>query len=155
MRRLYALVFAIGFGCSSPAPQPKPEDPLTSAQVTSPADESRRFPLAGQVKMELVPAHLLNKPFMPGGNLATYQIGKTRYQQFLAKLPDAQAAAFLLLDWRKALKDNHYLPNMGGFFGMDGDLPVYVFTKGQWVAGTAGLPEAKADAAMRQFAVHL
>lgn len=155
MRRLYALVFTVGFGCSSPAPQPKPEAASAPAQVTPPADESRRFALAGQVKMELVPAHLLDKPFMPGGNLATYQVGKARYQQFLGKLPDAQAAAFLLLDWRKALKDNHYLPNMGGFFGLDGDQPVYVFTKGAWIAGTVGLPEAKADAAMRQFAVHL
>jgi hypothetical protein len=151
MRWLLALVLAIGYGCSSPPPQPKAE----AVVVTPPPDEERRFPLAGQVKMELVPARLLGKPFMPGGNLATYQAGKVRYQQFLGKLPDAQAAAFLLLDWKKALQDPQYLAHMGGYFGTDGGQPVYVFTKGAWIAGTVGLPQAKADIVMREFAVHL
>jgi hypothetical protein len=44
---------------------------------------------------------------------------------------------------------------MGGYFGMDGDQTVYVFTKGAWVAGVAGLPQVKADAVAREFAARL
>jgi hypothetical protein len=44
---------------------------------------------------------------------------------------------------------------MGGYFGMDGDRPVYVFVKGAWVAGIVGLTEEKADAAARVFAARL
>jgi hypothetical protein len=153
-RASFALAFAlIGAGCSNPAPEVKSIQP---AEVTEPPpDQSQHFPQAGLVKMDRVPDHLLGKHFMPGGNLAIYRRGKLEYQQFLGKMPDADHAAFLLLDWNKELKGAKYLAHMGGYAGMDGDRQVYVFTKGAWIAGIAGLPQEQADVVARQFAARL
>ena len=44
---------------------------------------------------------------------------------------------------------------MGGYFGMDGDQPFFVFPKGRWLVGTVGLPEKEADTAGRIMALRL
>ncbi len=150
MRVTLALAIVIASGCSSTAPQAPVQQ--AAKTKTAPADQGVKFPQLNQVKMELVSDHLLGKDFMPGGNLATYHIGKIEYVQFLSKFPDAQTAAFSLLDWQKTLKPAKYLAHMGGYYGTDGARPVYVFAKGAWVAGFAGLPEAQADVLARQFA---
>jgi hypothetical protein len=105
--------------------------------------------------MQLVPDHLLGKSFLPGGNLAQYKRGARSYQVFLIHAADAQKAAFLLVDWHHAMTQPQYLPNMGGYFGMDQGTPVYVFSKGPYVAGWVGLPQAEADRLARQLATHL
>jgi hypothetical protein len=152
MRFCLAVLLVLATGCSSTVSRQSAAKVAETA-APPPADESIKFPQLNQVKMELVPDHLLGKDFMPGGNLGTYKLGKIEYQQFLGKYPDAQKAAFSLLDWQKTLKPAKYLAHMGGYFGNDGDRPVYVFTKGAWIAGLVGLPEAKADLLARQFAM--
>jgi hypothetical protein len=89
--------------------------------------------------------HLLGKAFMPGGTLAHYKKGKLDYEMFLAKLATPTDAAILLPDWRKALADVKPVPSFGGLFGSDGGRPVFVFTKGAWMLGIAGLNEQDAD----------
>ena len=138
-------------GCSEKAEQPK----TAEVKRVAPADESRHFPQDGLVKTDLVPDHLLGKEFMPGGNLASYRRGKLEFQEFVARMADSQAAAFSLLDWKKALADNQYLAHMGGYYGTDGGRPVYVFAKKDWVAGIVGLPQEKADPLARELAAHL
>ena len=66
-----------------------------------------------------------------------------------------RAAAFLLLDWKKALTGAHLLPSFGGYFGQDAGKPVFVFTKGAWIAGVVGLPEKDADREARGLAARL
>jgi hypothetical protein len=134
-----ALVFAAAF----------------AAVAAKPADESRRFPSANQIRTEVVDQHLLGKSFMPGGTLAHYKKGPTEYRMFVAKLSDSQTAAFLLVDWRKALAGAKLIPSFGGYFGLDAGTPVFVFAKGAWIAGVAGLPEKDADLAARSLAAHL
>jgi hypothetical protein len=99
--------------------------------------------------------HLLGKPFMPGGTLAHYKRGKIEYTMFVAKAPTAQEAAFRLLDWHKAMTGAKIIPSFGGYFGLDAGRPVFVFAKGLWIAGVAGLPEKDADLAARGLAAHL
>ena len=105
--------------------------------------------------MQLVPEHLLGKAFMPGGNLADYKTPAGEYQMLLAKMPDSQKAAFLLLDWKAAMPQAKYLASMGGYFGMDQGKPVYVFAKGPFLAGFVGLSEEKADPEARRLAAKL
>ncbi|HLJ13920.1 MAG TPA: hypothetical protein VKV15_05440 [Bryobacteraceae bacterium] len=95
------------------------------------------------------------KPFMPGGTIARYKKGKTEYEMFVAKLPSATDAAILLPDWNKALTGSKLVPSFGGYFGDDGGRPVFVFAKGAWIAGIAGLPEKQADAQARILAAEL
>jgi len=158
--RATSLVFGlvvILVSCSGPAPQ-KTAPAETKAAAPShqpPTDLSTKFPQAGQTAIKLVPDHLLGKDFMPGGNLADYKTKDGEYQIFLLKAADSQKAAFILLDWKTAMPDAKYLAHMGGYYGMDAGKPVYVFSKGPYLAGFVGLIEAKADPEARRLAAKL
>lgn len=133
---------------SGPAPAPVPK----IVMAPKPADESRRFPKAHLVDTIVVDKELLGKRFMPGGTLAQYRKGRTDYDMFLARLASSGDAALLLPDWERALTDTKFIPSFGGYFGRDQGRPVFVFTKGQWIAGIAGLPEKDADVEARKLA---
>lgn len=147
------LLFCLLAGCSQH--QEATREATPAAARTPPPDLRQKFPLENQLSMDLVPDHLLGKPFMPGGNLAAYKQGAREYRVFLARASDPQKAAFLLVDWRNALSQPRYLASMGGFFGLDADAPVYVFSKGSYIAGWVGLPQPEADRLARQFATRL
>jgi hypothetical protein len=136
-------------------PKPSAPEPAKPSAAAKPRDESRRLPLPNRVDTQVVDAQLLGKSFMPGGTLAHYKRGRIEYSMFIAKLPTAQDAAFLLLDWNKALTAAKLIPSFGGYFGQDAGRPVFVFAKGAWIAGVAGLPEKDADMAARTLAAHL
>jgi hypothetical protein len=145
---------AILISCGA-EPKPPASEPGKPAAAPKPADESRRFPVPNRVDTQVVDNQLLGKSFMPGGTLAHYKHGKIEYSMFIAKLPTPQDAAFLLLDWNKVLAGAKIIPSFGGYFGQDAGRPVFVFTKGAWIAGVAGLPEKDADTAARALAAHL
>jgi hypothetical protein len=107
------------------------------------------------VDTQVIEKNLMGKLFMPGGTLANYRKGKTEYSMFLAKLPTTTDAALLLLNWQKALTGARLIPSFGGYFGQDAAGPVFVFSKGAWIAGIAGLPEKEADLQARTLAAHL
>ncbi len=156
--RVHALTLpacaALLISCGA-EPQPAPSGPAASKAAPKPGDESRRLPLADRVDAQVVDNHLLGKSFMPGGTLAHYRKGKIEYSMFIAKLPNPQDAAFLLLDWNKAMNGAKIEPSFGGYFGQDAGHPVFVFAKGAWIAGVAGLQEKDADLAARTLAAHL
>jgi len=147
-----AAAILISCGAEPKPPTPEPAKPAAAAK---PADESRRLPLLDRGDTQVVDNQLLGKSFMPGGTLAHYKRGKIEYSMFVAKLPNPQDAAFLLLDWNKALAGAKLIPSFGGYFGQDAGRPVFVFAKGAWIAGIAGLPEKDADMAARTLAAHL
>ena len=144
-----AVLAACGSAPAPPAPRPAP------AAQPKPVDETRRFPLADRVGIELIEGKLLGKDFLPGGNLAEYRRKGKTYQQFLVHAKSPEAAALLLFDFNTHLPDSKYLAHMGGYFGMDGEKPVYIFQKGVFLAGFIGLPEKDADPLARQFAARL
>jgi hypothetical protein len=130
-------------------------NPPQKAEAAKPADESRRFPLANRLDTKVIDTQLMGKPFMPGGTLADYKKRKVEYSMFVAKSATPADAAILLLDWSKALEGAHLVPSFGGYFGKDAGRSVFVFTKGAWIAGVAGLPEKEADLQARTLAAHL
>jgi len=154
--RITAVLIAVVFllcGCGS-NPKPAAQEPAKKTEVSKPPDESRRFPAANLVKTEVIDTNLLGKPFMPG-TLAHYQRGQKEYQMFVVKLPTATDSAILLPDWRRALAESKLEPSFGGYFGSDNGRPVFVFAKGPWLAGIAGLPEKDADTQARLLAAKL
>lgn len=158
MRRLFcfAPLLAVSLLLPSCSESSAPPKPAVAAKPAPPSDERAKFPSAGQTKMELVPEKLLGRDFLPGGNLAEYETKKGRkYQQFLLKAKDPQAAALLLFDFKNSLTQTKYIAYMGGYTGDDKGQPVYVFAKGPYLAGFIGLPEAEADVLARQFAARL
>ncbi len=137
------------------APKPAASQSAKPAAAPKPADETRNLPHENLVESKVVDRELMGKPFMPGGTLAHYKKGKLEYDVFLAHMPDASAAAFLLPDWRKAMTDAKLEAGFGGYFGTDAGVPVFVFTKGAWITGVAGLREKDADAVAREVAARL
>ena len=140
--------------CGGGPPKEQPQS-VPAAAPAKPVDDSQRFPLADQVSMRLVNDHVLGKEFLPGGNVAEYRRRGKAYQQLLIHASSAEAAALLLFEFKSHLRDAKYLAHMGGYFGMDGTTPVYIFQKGAFLAGLAGLPEKDADLLARQFAARL
>src|SRR5206468_11419746 len=110
---------------------------------------------ANMIETKVVDKEILGKPFMPGSTLARYRKDKTEYEMFVARLPRALDAAILLPDWDKSLAGSKLIPSFGGYFGQDAGRPVFVFSKGAWIAGIAGLPEKEADPLARALAGRL
>jgi len=136
--------------CDQKAPEPKAAP--KAAEAPRPPDESRRFSKVHLVDTIVVENHLLGKPFMPGGTLAQYKKGHTEYEMFVARVATPTDAALILPDWKKTLTDAKYEASFGGYFGRDAGRPVFVFAKGAWIAGIAGLNERDADAEARKLA---
>ena len=147
---LACLLVACGSEPKAPAPAPS-----TKAEAPKPPDESRYLPQDGLVDSKVVDDHLLGKAFMPGGTLGHYKKGKTEYEIFVRRLASPLDAAVILPDWNKALAGSKLVPAFGGYFGDDGGRPVFVFAKGPWIAGIAGLHAKQADLEARTLATKL
>lgn len=151
--RASGLVTAIALltGCGS-APAPAP---LKKVEVRRVMDHTPALMREGLVASRVVQEHLLDQPKLPGGSLGEYQAKGRKYRAFIVDADTDQAAALLLFDFKSALQKPGYIPYMGGYFGSDGQEPVYVFAKKQYVAGIAGLPMADADGLARTLASRL
>ena len=145
-----ATLAACGGGGSAPA---KTEQPAKIA--AKPLEPFRRFPKENLVQVRVVEAHLMGKAFLPAGSVAEYRRGKTAYSLFVAECDSPTAAAIALLDYKKAMSESKLVPAFGGYFGKEGDLPTFVFTRGKWIAGVSGLGEKQADLPARQLAAAL
>lgn len=149
------ILLPVGLLAISCGSDPKPAAPAEApkkAETPKPRDETRRFPMTNLVDTKLVEKELMGKPFMPGGTVAHYKKGAQEWDLFLAQMPSGTDAALALPDWRKALTDSKLVPSFGGYYGLDNGRPVFVFSKGSWIAGVAGLPEKAADLEARTLA---
>jgi hypothetical protein len=156
MRTLAVAVLVVVLSSCDSKPDVKPVAEAPKAvEAPRPADESRRFPKPNLVGTIVIEKQLFGKPFMPGGTQAHYKRGKTEYDMFVAKTASANDAALLLPDWRNLLTDAKLVPSFGGYFGVDAGRPVFVFAKGEWIAGVAGLNQREADQAARKLAAGL
>lgn len=152
------LVCACGLllsGCGGGDKTKVTTEARTTVEPPKPADESRRMPKENQVDTRVVDDDLMGKNFLPGGTVGRYKKGRQEYELFLAKMPSANDAAIALLDWKRAMADAKMIPAFGAYYGTDGDKPVFVFTKGPWVAGVSGLKEKDADPPARVLASRL
>ncbi len=158
MTRRFVCVGAIivlgACGGAREAPAPKAEK-KEAAPVEKPPDESRRFPSTNRVKMEIVDNHLFGKDFLPGGNLADYEHDGKKHQLFLISCASPDKATFLMMDFKDTLRDAKFLGTYGGYFGFDGDTPILMFPRNNYLAGVAGLPQEEADMVARDFAARL
>ena len=158
MRHSLAFIGLLLASCGGPAAKESAVDAPPTKPAVAPLairDETRRFPSKDRASVAVVPDHLDGKAYLPGGNLASYARGKTGFRAFLVETASPTAAAILLGDVRKNLQDAKFIPSFGGYFGKDGATPYFVFAKGKWLAGVAGLPQSDADAFAREFAARL
>ncbi len=148
-----AVALCVFIGCGG-GKGPAPEKKAVTKRATPkpPADLSIYFAKDGQTGMELVEDNLLGKDYLPGGNLAQYDKGGKKYQQFLIQTRDSESAAMLAFEIKAKLDGAKFVPHFGGYFGRDGDDPVFIFPKGKHVGGYVGLSQEDADADARDFA---
>jgi hypothetical protein len=149
-----AILGVVVVSCGSGTKAPQTET-TKQAETPKPLNESHRFPKANLIGTDVQDKELMGKAFMPGGTVGRYRKGALEYELFVARLRSPTDAAVLLLDWKKALTDAKLVPSFGGYFGQDAGRPVFVFSKGSWIAGVAGLPEKQADAQARLLAAEL
>ncbi len=140
-------------GCGGGTAEKKAEAPVKKKPAI--ADATRYFPAEGRVEAKVVEDHVLGREFLPGGNVAHYKRGKQEFDMFLIRTSVPEAAALLLFDYKKRMENPKLIAHFGGYYGKDGDRMVFVFAKGAWVAGVAGLPEKDADLAARELAARL
>ena len=136
-------------GCGGTAPAPKAEATKAPAK---PVEAFGRFPKENLVRVRVVEAHLMGKPFLTSGSVAEYRKGKTEYSMFVTDLDNPNDAAIALLDYKRTLTDSRLVPAFGGYFGKDDGKPAFVFSKGKRLAGIVGLSEKEADLPARQLA---
>jgi hypothetical protein len=139
-------------GCGGAPPAAKEAAP---AAKPKPANLAHLLPAANQVSTEVVEDHLFGKTFLPGGTVGHYKEGKREYEMFITRLGSPDKAAFLLIDFKKALPDAKLIAHFGGYYGTDGARPYFIFTKNEYLTGIAGLDERDADAAARGLAVRI
>ncbi len=152
------LALFVAASCGGPSdetPATAEKKQAAAAPVPKPPDEVRRFPSANRVSHEIVDNHLLGKDFLPGGNLAAYERDGKKYQQFLINCESPDQATFLMMDFKNEFRDAKFLGHFGGYFGFDGDTPVLLFPRNNYLAGIVGLPQDEADLVARDFAARL
>jgi hypothetical protein len=146
------LTLVLAASCGGEPAASKAPVKITAA---APVDETRRFPMAGREKVEVVPDQLFGKAFLPGGNVASYDKDGKKWQQFVIKAKSPGDTAILLGQFKDAMQNPKFVAHMGGYYGTDGARSYFVFPKGNWLAGVAGLPLQEADTIGRQMAVLL
>ncbi len=156
---LSPVLAALALAACSSTPQKSVETSEPPAQkrpsAPKPADETRRFPPAGRDSVTVVDSQILGKDFLPGGNLARYRKGPTKYELFLVLTAAPNDAAILLFDYKNKLESPKFIAHFGGYFGKDAGTETFLFAKGSWLAGIRGLPQDQADAIARDFAARL
>jgi len=145
---VFALVLA---GCGSPPPAP----PKTETKLVTVKDNTALLLTENRVSAQVVPDHVLGNKALPAGSVGEYSKGKDKYQLFVIETRSAQDAAILLLDWKGTLTNPDFIASFGGYFGMDGDRPMFAFAKGKYLMGVAGLAKDPADKVAREFAARV
>jgi hypothetical protein len=110
------------------------------------------FPKAGLLSSEVSDAPLFGNQALPAGNVAEYRVGANSYSLFHIRTASALDAAILLSNYKATLTGVKVEAGFGGFSGLDGQTPVFVFAKDKYLLGVRGLPAKQADGVARQFA---
>ena len=140
----FVVAFTLLLASCGSAPQPSASEAAKTAPIEKPPDEWRRLPRPDFVESKVIDTQLMGKPFMPGGTLGRYKKGNTEYEMFIAQTASVDAATILVVDWKNALTDPKVERSYGGYSGMDAGRPMFIFAKGAWIAGVAGLPREEA-----------
>jgi hypothetical protein len=145
-------------GCGAPAPRQDAANADAAPAATKapmPAPEDRRFPVEGRGEVTQTADPLYGKKFLTGGNIAKYKRGASEFELFLIKSSNPSAPASMMFEYKGALTGAKFIAHFGGYAGKDGDTEVFLFSKGNWLAGIRGLPLAEADLLARDFASRL
>ncbi len=156
MRILFVVITAAALltGCGG-SPEAKQEPAKPAPKRVAPAPEDMRFPAEGRLEVVQSADPLYGKEFLAGGNIARYRRGAKQFELFLIKCRNEAEPASMMFAYKKTLTDPKFIAHFGGYAGQDSGVDVFLFSKGAWMAGIRGLPQAEADQLARDFASRL
>lgn len=149
-----ALLLFILLACGQ-APAPEAARAPEPAPPPPPRDESYRFPKEGLASTSIAAEHVLDKDFLPPGNVAEYSSGGKNYTLFLISAGGEENATMLAFDIKEHLADSAFIADFGGYAGTLDGQPWFIFPKQSAVAGIVGLPQNEAHELGRVFASQL
>ncbi|MBZ2185464.1 MAG: hypothetical protein K7J46_12195 [Bryobacter sp.] len=118
--------------------------------------EDVRFPPAGRKSVTVVDKGLLGLPYLGGGNLASYEKGKQEYRLILIRCRSAGQAGNYIFDIKNQMEAPKFVASYGGYYAENTAAgPLFVFAKGSYIGGVAGLSEAEAVEAGKEFAARI
>ena len=145
MKKALAGLMMLGLLACGPAPAPVETKATTAPAPKRVPDHTSVLPDEHKISTQVVPDHILGIQAIPGGSLGDYEDKGKKYEIFIIDADSNQNAAFMMLDVKAQMKDTSYIAYIGGYFGTYQDKPLYVYSKGHYVAGVWGLPRAQAD----------
>ncbi|WP_031496826.1 hypothetical protein [Bryobacter aggregatus] len=140
--------------CSS-VPKTTAEKAPTLPDLPRAIAEDVRFPSAKRISVTVVEKPLLGLSYLGGGNLAAYEDGKKQYKLFLIRCRTAQQAGSYIFDIKNQMQDPKFVASYGGYFANTAAGPLFVFAKGSYLAGIAGLSEEEAIETGKEFAARI
>ena len=142
-------------GCGSSAPEKSAEMKAQTPAPPAVKDNTAKLPSANRSSARVEQNHILDNSALPGGTLGEYEKNGKKYQMFIVETATPQDAAILLLDVKNTMKNPAYIASFGGYFGTGSSGDLFVFAKGKYLAGVAGLGQPIADPIARQLAAGL
>ncbi len=121
-----------------------------------PIAEDVRFPSPGRKSVTVVEKELLGLPYLGGGNLADYDTGKQQYKLILIRCRNAGQAGNYIFDIKNQMTSPKFVASYGGYYAENTAAGrLFVFAKGSYIGGVAGLNEADAIEAGKEFAARI
>jgi hypothetical protein len=152
---ILAVLALLGCGTTTAPEAPSPAAKPKLPDLPNPIAEDVKFPRPNRQSIEVVPEKLLGYAFLGGGNLAAYSTGKKQYKLFTIRCRSAQQAGAYIFDIKSQLKDPRFVASYGGYFSEMPEGPLFVFAKGSYIGGIAGLSETEAIETGKAFAARL
>ncbi len=154
LKHLLFLLALIAIACG-PVPKPEAANPPALPDLPRAIAEDVRFPSPNRKSIAVVQAPLLGLPYLAAGNLAEYVAGPKQYKLLLIHCRTAQQAGSYIFDIKNQMKDPKFVASYGGYFSETSAGPLFVFAKGNYIGGIAGLSEDEAIQTGKEFAARI
>jgi hypothetical protein len=150
---LAALILA---GCGGGARVEEEARKFKMPELPRAIAEDVRFPPAGRQSVTVVERELLGLPYLAGGNVASYDTGKRQYRLILIRCRNAGQAGNYIFDIKNQMEAPKFVASYGGYYAEKTAAgPLFVFAKGSYIGGVAGLSEAAAIETGKEFAARI
>lgn len=125
-------------------------------ELPRPIAEDVRFPAPDRKSVTVETGHLLGLEYLGGGNIAEYDTGKLKYKLLLIRCKNATQAGSYIFDIKNQMGNPTFVASYGGYYAASTPSgPLFVFAKGSYIGGIAGLSEADAVQTGKEFAARI
>ena len=156
MKHIWVVpIFGLMLSCGGSPPAEEVKRPALPDLPRAIAEDVR-FPSLNRKSVGVVAPPILGLSYLGGGNVADYEAGKLKYKLLLIRCRNATQAGSYIFDIKNQMKQPKFVASYGGYFdGATSAGPLFVFAKGSYIGGIAGLSEEEAIQAGKEFAARI